>query len=218
MIVSGSPRATKIVATLGPASSSPEVLERIIRAGVDVVRLNFSHGTAQDHIDRAKLVREIAAKVGKEVAIMADLQGPKIRVGKIEGGKTMLESGARLVLDAALNELGTNERVGLDYKELPRDVRPGDTLLLNDGLLRLVVDAVRGEEVHTTVMVGGVLSNNKGINKAGGGLTAPALTAKDMDDIKTAMSFQCEYLAISFPKSATDMELARQMANVSGEA
>ena len=126
---------------------------------------------------------------------MADLQGPKIRVGKIEGGKTMLEAGATLILDAALNELGTNARVGLDYKELPRDVRPGDTLLLNDGLLRLVVDAVRGEEVHTTVMVGGVLSNNKGINKAGGGLTAPALTAKDMEDIKTAMSFQCEYLA-----------------------
>ena len=218
MSAPGSPRATTIVATLGPASSAPDVLERIVRAGVDVVRLNFSHGAAQDHIDRATLVREIAGKVGKQVAIMADLQGPKIRVGKIEGGKTMLEAGARLVLDAALNELGTNERVGLDYKELPRDVRPGDTLLLNDGLLRLVVDSVRGEEVHTTVMVGGVLSNNKGINKAGGGLTAPALTAKDMDDIKTAMSFQCEYLAVSFPKSATDMELARQLANVAGEA
>jgi len=211
------PRATKIVATLGPASSSPEVLERMIRAGVDVVRLNFSHGAAQDHIDRAALVREIAGRVGKEVAIMADLQGPKIRVGKIEGGKTMLVMGERLVLDAAWTELGTNARVGLDYKELPRDVRPGDTLLLNDGLLRLVVDSVRGEEVHTTVVVGGELSNNKGINKAGGGLTAPALTAKDMDDIKTAMSFQCEYLAVSFPKSATDMEMARQLGNVAGE-
>ena len=211
------PRATKIVATLGPASSSSEVLERMIRAGVDVVRLNFSHGAAQDHIDRAALVREIAGRVGKEVAIMADLQGPKIRVGKIEGGKTMLVMGGKLVLDAAWTELGTNARVGLDYKELPRDVRPGDTLLLNDGLLRLVVDSVRGEEVHTTVVVGGELSNNKGINKAGGGLTAPALTAKDMDDIKTAMSFQCEYLAVSFPKSATDMEMARQLGNVAGE-
>jgi len=211
------PRATKIVATLGPASSSPEVLEKLIRAGVDVVRLNFSHGLAQDHIDRAALVREVAKKVGKEVAIMADLQGPKIRVGKIEGGKTMLVAGEKLVLDAAWTELGTSARVGLDYKELPRDVRPGDTLLLNDGLLRLTVDSVRGEEVHTTVMVGGELSNNKGINKAGGGLTAPALTAKDMDDIKTAMSFQCEYLAVSFPKSATDMEMARQLANVAGE-
>ena len=212
------PRATKIVATLGPASSSPEVLERLIRAGVDVVRLNFSHGIAQDHVDRAMLVREIAKKVGKEVAIMADLQGPKIRVGKIEGGKTMLVAGEKLVLDAAWTQLGTSARVGLDYKELPRDVRPGDTLLLNDGLLRLTVDSVKGEEVHTTVVVGGELSNNKGINKAGGGLTAPALTAKDMEDIKTAMSFQCEYLAVSFPKNATDMEMARQLANVAGEA
>ncbi len=210
-------RATKIVATLGPASSSPEVLERMLRAGVDVVRLNFSHGTAQDHIDRATLVREIAKRVGKEVAIMADLQGPKIRVGKIEGGKTMLVAGEKLVLDAAWTELGSSARVGLDYKELPRDVRPGDTLLLNDGLLRLTVEAVRGEEVHTVVVVGGELSNNKGINKAGGGLTAPALTAKDMDDIKVAMSFQCEYLAVSFPKNATDMEMARQLANVAGE-
>ena len=210
-------RATKIVATLGPASSSPEVLERMIRAGVDVVRMNFSHGKAQDHIDRATLVREIAKRCGKEVAIMADLQGPKIRVGKFVGDKTLLEPGQKFVLDGATTELGTNERVGLDYRELPRDVKAGDVLLLNDGLLKLVVDAVRGEEVHTTVVVGGELSNNKGINKAGGGLTAPALTAKDMEDIKTAMSFQCEYLAVSFPKTATDMEMARQLANVAGE-
>ena len=129
----------------------------------------------------------------------------------------MLVPGQSFILDGATTELGNNERVGLDYKELPRDVRPGDTLLLNDGLLRLTVDAVRGDEVHTTVVVGGELSNNKGINKAGGGLTAPALTAKDMEDIKTAMSFQCEYLAVSFPKNATDMEMARQLANVAGE-
>jgi len=211
------PRATKIVATLGPASSSPEVLDRMIRAGVDVVRMNFSHGKAQDHIDRATLVREVARRAGREVAIMADLQGPKIRVGKFDGDKTLLAAGQKFILDGATTELGTNERVGLDYKELPRDLRAGDVLLLNDGLLKLVVDAVRGEEVHTTVVVGGVLSNNKGINKAGGGLTAPALTAKDMEDIKTAMSFQCEYLAVSFPKTATDMEMARQLANVAGE-
>ena len=210
-------RATKIVATLGPASSSPEVLEQMIRAGVDVVRLNFSHGKAQDHIDRANLVREVARRAGKEVAIMADLQGPKIRVGKFDGGKINLEVGQKFVLDGATTELGNNERVGLDYKDLPRDVKAGDTLLLNDGLLKLTVDHVRGDEVHTTVVVGGELSNNKGINKAGGGLTAPALTAKDMDDIKTAMAFQCEYLAVSFPKNATDMEMARQLANVAGE-
>jgi len=122
-------RQTKIVATLGPASSSPEMLERMIRAGVDVVRLNFSHGTAQDHIDRATMVRTAGQAIGKEVAIMADLQGPKIRVGKFEGGKTLLEPGRPFVLDAGLRELGSAERAGLDYKELPRDVKPGDTLL-----------------------------------------------------------------------------------------
>jgi pyruvate kinase len=211
-------RATKIVATLGPASSDPEVLERLLRAGVDVVRLNFSHGKAQDHIDRANLVRSIAEKIGKPVALMADLQGPKIRVGKFVEGKVMLEPGAAFVLDAQRTEPGDIHAVGLDYKELPRDVRPGDTLLLNDGLIKLTVTLVKGEQVHTRVVLGGELSNNKGINKAGGGLTAPALTSKDMEDIKTAVSFQCEYLAISFPKNATDMEMARQLANVAGEA
>ena len=130
----------------------------------------------------------------------------------------MLVPGAPFVLDGARTELGTVEAVGLDYKELPRDVKPGDTLLLNDGLLVLTVDAVRGEAVHTTVKIGGELSNNKGINKQGGGFTAPALTAKDMEDIKTAMAFQCDYVAVSFPKNATDMEMARQLANVAGEA
>ncbi|MBU6259827.1 MAG: pyruvate kinase [Burkholderiales bacterium] len=211
-------RATKIVATLGPASSDPEVLERLLRAGVDVVRLNFSHGKAQDHIDRAALVRAVADKVGKTVALMADLQGPKIRVGKFAEGKVMLVPGASFVLDAQRSEPGDVEIVGLDYKELPRDVRPGDILLLNDGLIKLRVESVRGEQVHTQVVLGGELSNNKGINKAGGGLTAPALTAKDMEDIKTAVAFQCEYLAISFPKNATDMEMARQLAYVAGEA
>ena len=211
------PRATKIVATLGPASSDPEVLERLLRAGVDVVRLNFSHGKAEDHIARAALVREVAAKVGTTVALMADLQGPKIRVGKFADGKVMLISGQAFILDAQRTEPGDSGIVGLDYKELPRDVRPGDSLLLNDGLIVLVVDAVRGEQVHTKVKIGGELSNNKGINKQGGGLTAPALTAKDMDDIRTAMAFQAEYVAVSFPKSATDMEMARQLANVAGE-
>jgi pyruvate kinase len=211
------PRHTKIVATLGPASSTPEVMERLIAAGVDVVRLNFSHGTAQDHIDRASMVRAAADRAGKAVAIMADLQGPKIRVGKFEGDKTLLKTGQHFVLDAGRTALGDNDAVGLDYKELPRDVKPGDTLLLNDGLIVLTVDDVRGEQVHTQVKVGGTLSNNKGINKQGGGLTAPALTAKDMEDIKTAMSFQAEYVAVSFPKSATDMEMARQLCNVAGE-
>ncbi|MFZ9509683.1 MAG: pyruvate kinase, partial [Burkholderiaceae bacterium] len=204
-------RATKIVATLGPASSDLDLLQKMIAAGVNVVRLNFSHGKAQDHIDRAKLVREAAQRAGREVAIMADLQGPKIRVGKFAEGKVMLEPGAKFVLDASRTAPGDVNGVGLDYKELPRDVKPGDVLLLNDGLIVLTVDDVRGEAVHTTVKLGGELSNNKGINKQGGGLTAPALTAKDMEDIRTAMSFQADYVAVSFPKNATDMEMARQL-------
>jgi pyruvate kinase len=209
-------RATKIVATLGPASSDPAMLEAMIRAGVNVVRLNFSHGKAQDHIDRARLVREAAQRAGREVGIMADLQGPKIRVGKFADGKVMLEPGEKFVLDASRTELGDLQGVGLDYKELPRDVKAGDTLLLNDGLIVLTIDKVVGPAVHTTVKLGGELSNNKGINKQGGGLTAPALTAKDMDDIKTAMGLQADYVAVSFPKNATDMELARQLCNVAG--
>ncbi len=209
-------RATKIVATLGPASSDPALLEEMIRAGVNVVRLNFSHGKAEDHVERARLVREAAERAGREVAIMADLQGPKIRVGKFADGKVQLVVGAPFVLDAARQALGDAAGVGLDYKELPRDVKAGDTLLLNDGLIVLTVSGVQGEAVHTTVKIGGELSNNKGINKQGGGLTAPALTGKDMDDIKTAMSLKADYLAVSFPKSATDMEMARQLANVAG--
>ncbi|MEJ7930383.1 pyruvate kinase [Ramlibacter sp. AN1015] len=207
-------RATKIVATLGPASSDPQLLEEMVRAGVNVVRLNFSHGKAQDHIDRARLVREVAQRAGREVAIMADLQGPKIRVGRFAEGKVLLESGSKFVLDASREAPGDLDGVGLDYKELPRDVKPGDVLLLNDGLIVLTVNAVKGEQVHTTVKIGGELSNNKGINKQGGGLSAPALTAKDMEDIRTAMSFQADYVAVSFPKTATDMEMARQLCNV----
>ncbi|MDD2811688.1 pyruvate kinase, partial [Rhodoferax sp.] len=193
-------RATKIVATLGPASSEPALLEQMIRAGVNVVRLNFSHGTAQDHINRAQLVREAAKRAGREVGIMADLQGPKIRVGKFAQGRIMLEPGAQFVMDAARTELGDEHGVGLDYKALPREVTAGDVLLLNDGLIVIVVDRVEGEAIYTTVKLGGELSNNKGINKQGGGLSAPALTAKDMDDIRTAMSFKADYVAVSFAK------------------
>jgi pyruvate kinase len=207
-------RATKIVATLGPASSDPAILEQLIRAGVNVVRLNFSHGKAQDHIDRARMVREAAQRAGREVAIMADLQGPKIRVGKFAEGKVFLEPGQKFILDATRTELGDINAVGLDYKSLPSEVKAGDVLLLNDGLIVITVDSVKGDAVHTTVKLGGELSNNKGINKQGGGLTAPALTGKDMEDIRTAMSFQADYVAVSFPKNATDMEMARQLCNV----
>ncbi|MGO4379125.1 pyruvate kinase [Pseudoduganella sp. RAF53_2] len=213
-------RGTKIVSTIGPASTDLNVLIRMIKAGTDVVRLNFSHGKAQDHIDRAKLVRQAAAECGKEVAIMADMQGPKIRIGKFENNKIELANGDKFILDAKWGEngeLGNQERVGLDYKALPNDLKPNDVLLLNDGLIVLTVDKIVAHEIYTTVKIGGELSNNKGINRQGGGLTAPALTAKDMEDIKTAMSFQADYLAISFPKNATDMEMARQLANIAGE-
>ena len=209
-------RATKIVATLGPASGEPSILERMVRAGVDVVRLNFSHGTAEDHLARAALVKEISAKVGRTVAIMCDLQGPKIRVGRFKEGKANLEKGRRFVLDAALSGLGDAERVGLDYKELPRDVEAGAVLLLDDGKIVLDVTDVRGEEVQTVVRHGGVLSNNKGINRQGGGLTAPALTAKDMEDIKTAARMQSDYLAVSFPKTGADMYMARELLRAAG--
>ncbi|HEX5863762.1 MAG TPA: pyruvate kinase [Casimicrobiaceae bacterium] len=208
-------RATKIVATLGPASSTQDVLNRMLAAGVDVVRLNFSHGAAADHEERARLVRDAARSLSREVAIMADLQGPKIRVGKFENGKVTLKAGERFTLDADC-ELGNEERVGLDYKELPRDVAPGDVLLLNDGLIRLRVESVLGNEILTRVEVGGVLSNNKGINRQGGGLTAPALTAKDMDDMKTAVAIEADYIAISFPKNKEDMYMARQLLRAAG--
>jgi len=178
-------RSTKIVATLGPASSEPAVLERMIRAGVDVVRLNFSHGTAQDHEARANVVKELAAKTGRTVAIMCDLQGPKIRIGKFRDGNITLQTGKPFELDAD-RDMGNEQGVGLDYKNLPKDVRPGDTLLLDDGRIVLGVTRVRGSRISTLVEQGGVLSNNKGINRKGGGLTAPALTEKDMRDIHTA--------------------------------
>ncbi len=210
------PRSTKIVATLGPASSDPLVLRRMLAAGVDVVRFNFSHGKAEDHLARARIVREAAQACGREVAIMGDLQGPKIRVGKFENGKVELVAGAPFVLDAE-SELGTAQRAGLDYKDLTRDVRPGDVLLLNDGLIVLDVERVTGTEIHTIVRLGGELSNNKGINKQGGGLSAPALTAKDVRDIETAMECGADFIAVSFVKNRTDVEMARRLAMIAGE-
>jgi pyruvate kinase len=209
-------RRTKIVATLGPASNDPKVLEEMIRAGVDVVRMNFSHGTAQDHMARADMVRAAAAACGRTVGILADLQGPKIRVRKFENDKIILNNGDTFILDAAWDGLGTQERVGLDYKELPNDVSPGSVLLLNDGMLEFDVIEVKGTQVICKVVRGGVLSNNKGINRKGGGLTAPALTDKDKEDIKTAALIKADYLAVSFPRSADDMKLARTLMHEAG--
>ncbi len=208
-------RSTKIVATLGPASSAPQVLERMFRAGVDVVRMNFSHGSAEDHLERAELVRELCRKTGRTVGIMADLQGPKIRVGKFKDGRVTLKTGDRFLLDAEC-ELGDETRVGLDYKELPQDVKPGDVLLLDDGKIVFDVERVSGTQVRSVVRHGGVLSNNKGINRLGGGLTAPALTAKDMEDIRVAAKINVDYLAVSFPKGGRDMYMARELSRAAG--
>jgi pyruvate kinase len=209
------PRSTKIVATLGPACSKPDVLRRMLAAGADVVRLNFSHGSGKDHVERAQLVREVARALGREVAIMADLQGPKIRIGKFANGKVELTEGSRFILDAEC-ELGDATRVGLDYKELVHDVGPGSVLLLDDGLIKLDVETVDGPRIVTRVVLGGTLSNNKGINRMGGGLSAPALTTKDMDDVKTAAQMEADYLAVSFPKSKEDMYMARQLMRAAG--
>jgi pyruvate kinase len=209
------PRSTKIVVTLGPASSKPEVLRRMLAAGVDVVRLNFSHGVAADHVERARLVREVARSQRREVAIMVDLQGPKIRIGRFAEGKVELVPGARFILDADC-ELGDATRVGLDYRELVNDVGPGSVLLLDDGLIKLDVETVDGPRIVTRVVLGGTLSNNKGINRMGGGLSAAALTPKDMDDVKTAVQIEADYLAISFPKSKEDMYMARQLVRAAG--
>ncbi len=208
-------RSTKIVATLGPSSNDVATLERLMQAGVNMVRLNFSHGTAQDHVDRTALVREIAKKMNRPIAIMADLQGPKIRVGKFEKNKIELKNGAKFVLDANCT-LGNQDTVGLDYKELPNDVEAGVILLLDDGKVKLQVDRVEGAKVYTTVLMGGTLSNNKGINRQGGGLTAPALTAKDMEDIKVAAKLHADYVAVSFPKSSADMHMARTLLKAAG--
>lgn len=206
-------RRTKIIATLGPASESPEVLEKVLRAGADVVRLNFSHGTAAEHRARAELVRDISKKLNRHVAILADLQGPKIRVARFKDNrKILLEKGQKFDLDTAFPaDDGDETQVGCSYEPLPRDVKAGDVLLLNDGLIAMQVDEVVGTRVKCTVTVGGVLSNHKGINKQGGGLSAPALTEKDKQDLKTAVEIGADYLAISFPRSREDMEEARRM-------
>lgn len=209
-------RRTKIVATLGPASNDKKVLVKMIRAGVDLVRMNFSHGTAQDHVIRAETVRAAAAASGRTVGILADLQGPKIRIRKFENDKITLENGDTFILDASLDGLGNQERVGLDYKELPNDVSAGTVLLLNDGMLEFQVTEVNGPQVICKVVRGGVLSNNKGINRKGGGLTAPALTEKDKEDIKTAALIKADYLAVSFPRSGDDMRLARELMHAAG--
>ena len=209
------PRRTKIVATLGPASNDAKVLGRMIDAGLDVVRMNFSHGTADEHRRRVELVRSLARKAGRAVGVLVDLQGPKIRIGKFEQGSITLAGGMPFVLDAD-REIGDLGGVGLDYKDLPKDVREGDTLLLDDGRIVLGVKNVQGSRIKTVVELGGILSNNKGINRLGGGLTAPALTEKDMRDIETAAELKADFLGVSFPRSGDDIRWARDLMHKAG--
>ncbi len=210
-------RRTKIVATLGPGSSSSEVIFEMIQAGVDVFRLNFSHGSHEEQRHRVKLIRECSEKSGRIVGILADLQGPKIRTYKFKDGQVQLIRGETFILDASLGkEEGTQERVGLAYKGLPKDVKAGDVLLLDDGRVELEVSEVAGDEVRCTVIYTSVLSNNKGINLKGGGLSAPALTEKDKEDLKAAVDMEVDYMALSFARKAEDVIQCRELVRAAG--
>ncbi|MDE2272969.1 MAG: pyruvate kinase [Gammaproteobacteria bacterium] len=211
------PRRTKIVATLGPATDKPEAMEAIVRAGVDVVRLNFSHGEAGDHQRRVQQLRDISARVGKDVGVLGDLQGPKIRIEKFRTGKVTLKDGQAFTLDAELpDNAGSSQTVGLTYKTLPQDVKSGDVLVLGDGEISLRVDNVKGARILCRVENGGELSDHKGINRQGGGLSAEALTQKDLRDVKFAAQLDVDYLAVSFPRDAADIERARSLLRAAG--
>lgn len=210
-------RRTKIVTTLGPSTDRPGVLEELIRSGANVVRLNFSHGVFEDHQKRVEMVREVSKNLGRPVAIMGDLQGPKIRIGKFKTGPILLKQGDNFILDADLPlDEGNQEAVGLTYRNLPHDLTTGDILLLDDGRIQLSVTKIEENKIFTTVIVAGPLSNNKGINKKGGGLSAPALTDKDKQDIKYAAQLGVDYIAVSFPRCGADLEEARRLLREAG--
>ncbi len=210
-------RRTKIVATLGPASTSSEKIEQLILAGMDVARLNFSHGKPEDHRERAELVRSLAEKHGKYVAIMGDLQGPKIRIARFKDTKVTLKVGQAFTLsNEHPGDEGDETIVGIDYPSLVQDCHPGDELLLDDGRVVLVVENVDEHAVHTVVTVGGPLSNNKGINRRGGGISAPSLTDKDREDIKLAAELDMDYVAVSFPRYGSDIQEARKLIQAAG--
>ncbi len=210
-------KRTKIVATLGPATDSKESIQSLIEAGANVFRLNFSHGDAQDHINRAKRIRDIARELNTYIAILGDLQGPKIRVARFKDDKIELIKDTQFIIDVSLDkEGGTINSVGSSYTTLPQEVSTGDHLMLDDGRIQLEITDINGTQVVTKVLVGGELSNNKGINLKGGGLSAPALTEKDKEDIKTAAQIGIDYLAVSFPRSAEDIHLARQLLKDAG--
>ncbi|AAO91275.2 pyruvate kinase [Coxiella burnetii] len=205
-------RSTKIIATLGPATDDLSILEEIIHEGVDIIRLNFSHGTHEKHKQRIEMVRKAAKKQERVIGILADLQGPKIRISSFKTGKINLKKGELFILDAGLPpEEGTEKSVGIDYKNLPKDVKAEDILLLDDGRLTLKVQNVKGEQIICRVVEGGALSDHKGINRLGGGLSAEAMTEKDINDLKFAVDFDVDYVAISFPRDAQDILKAKHL-------
>ena len=210
-------RRAKIVATLGPATDDPRVLEKIIMAGADTVRLNYSHGTQEDQEKRVKQVYALTKKTGRHIGIMADLQGPKIRISSFKQGLIILEEGDEFTLDVALkpNE-GNEQQVGVTYKNLIHDVNKGDNLLLDDGRIILQVERVRDTQIKCIVLLGGYLSDNKGLNKEGGGLSAKALTSKDRRDLRHAIQIGVDFIAISFPRDAADVESARRLIKKEG--
>jgi len=210
-------RRTKIIATLGPASDDPVSMQRLLGAGVDIARINFSHGHADEHRRRCALVREAAQALGREVAVLGDLGGPKIRIETFAGGRVELRSGQPFVLDCREDAPpGDGSGVGVNYLGLPGDVAPGDTLLLDDGLMALRVERVDGTRIHTTVLTDGVLSNRKGLNKLGGGLSIGALTAKDEADIRLAAELDLDFIAVSFCRNAEDIQRTRELNRAAG--
>ena len=199
---------------MGPSCSDPSVIEELILSGTNCFRLNFSHGAPEEHMARADTVREVAKKLGVHIGLLGDLQGPKIRVCKFKEGAVTLRHGDTFALDTDIaDDAGTQQGVGVLYKGLANDCKPGDLLLLDDGRIELLVVSIKGSRIETQVAVGGILSSNKGINLSGGGLSAPALTEKDYRDMQTAVDIGVDFLAISFPKTAEDMILARQAAD-----
>ena len=210
-------RRTKIVATIGPATDGDGQIETLIAAGVDVVRINFSHASHDQHRERVAAVRAAARSLDRHVAILADLQGPKIRIEGFADGPVQLLDGAPFALDTELDhKAGTAERVGISYPQLLSDVAAGDTLLLNDGAIRLTVESIDAPAVHCRVVNGGMLSDRKGINRLGGGLSAEALTDKDRADVQLAAELAVDFVAVSFPRSAQDMQAARALCDSVG--
>ena len=210
-------RRTKIVATLGPATDDEDALRTLIQAGVNVVRINFSHGSAEDHKKRVDSVRRIAAEEDRIIGILGDLQGPKIRVSDFADGSIELEEGDSFTLDVNLDaKAGNQQVVGCTYKDLPNDISVGSVLVLDDGRIVLKASAIDGGKIETKVIVGGKLSNRKGINLRGGGLSAAAITEKDIVDLKLAVELKIDYLGVSFPRDGKDIEHARRLLNEAG--